>query len=265
METGAKVEYSIDGGSTWSTSAPTAAQLAQGANTVDVRQTDVAGNVSATTAFTFTLDTVAPTAPDRGAGQRHRLLEHRQITDIATLALTGIETGAKVEYSIDGGTTWSTSAPTAAQLAQGSNTVDVRQTDVAGNVSATTAFTFTLDTVDPSAPEWRWPTTPAPRAAITSPITATLALTGIESGAKVEYSIDGGSNWSTSAPTAAQLAQGANTVDVRQTDVAGNVSATTALHLHARHRQPVGARAWRWPTTRAPRAATTSPISPRWR
>ena len=33
----------------------------QGANTIDVRQTDVAGNISGVAAVTFTLDTVPPT------------------------------------------------------------------------------------------------------------------------------------------------------------------------------------------------------------
>ena len=41
--------------------APTATQLVQGANTIDVRQTDVAGNISGVAAVTFTLDTVVPT------------------------------------------------------------------------------------------------------------------------------------------------------------------------------------------------------------
>ena len=150
LETGAKVEYSIDGGTTWSTSAPTVAQLVQGTNTVDVRQTDVAGNVSAVTAFTFSLDTVDPAAPTVALATDTGSSSTDHITNNATLALTGLETGAKVEYSIDGGTTWSTSAPTVAQLVQGTNTIDVRQTDVAGNVSAVTAFTFTLDTVNPA-------------------------------------------------------------------------------------------------------------------
>ncbi|MFI8507986.1 Ig-like domain-containing protein, partial [Pseudomonas sp. NPDC079086] len=47
-----------------------------------------------------------------------------------------------VEYSTDG-TTWSTTAPVAVE---GSNTIQVRQTDVAGNTSAPSSLTFTLDT-----------------------------------------------------------------------------------------------------------------------
>jgi hypothetical protein len=57
-EANALVEYSTNGGTVW-TSSFTAAT---GANSVQVRQTDVAGNVSsASTAYTFTLDAAAPT------------------------------------------------------------------------------------------------------------------------------------------------------------------------------------------------------------
>src|SRR6185312_4808219 len=202
IETGAKVEYSLDGGTTWSTSAPTIAQLLQGSNTVDVRQTDVAGNVSSLTAFNFTLDTVAPAAPGVALTSDSGSSGSDHITNNPALTLSGIETGAKVEYSLDGGTTWSTSAPTIAQLLQGSNTVDVRQTDVAGNVSAVTPFAFTLDTVVPVAPgvALTGDTGTSNSDHITN--NPALTLTGIETGAKVEYSLDGGTTWSTSAPTA---------------------------------------------------------------
>jgi hypothetical protein len=58
------------------------------------------------------------------------------------------ETGATVEYSLNGTTGWTTTAPTAIE---GSNTVYARQTDVAGNTSAaSSALTFTLDTTAPT-------------------------------------------------------------------------------------------------------------------
>ena len=231
IETGAKVEYSLDGGTTWSTSAPTIAQLVQGSNTVDVRQTDVAGNVSSLTAFNFTLDTVVPTAPGVALTSDTGSSSSDHITNNPALTLSGIETGAKVEYSLDGGTTWSTSAPTIAQLVQGSNTVDVRQTDVAGNVSSLTAFNFTLDTVVPTAPGVALTSDTGSSSSDHITNNPALTLSGIETGAKVEYSLDGGTTWSTSAPTIAQLVQGSNTVDVRQTDVAGNVSSLTAFNF----------------------------------
>ncbi|WP_231636672.1 Ig-like domain-containing protein [Burkholderia sp. MSHR3999] len=56
--------------------------------------------------------------------------------------MSGVESGATVEYSIDGGHTWSTSF----SAVEGLNDVQVRQTDIAGNTSDPTSFSFTLDT-----------------------------------------------------------------------------------------------------------------------
>src|ERR1019366_3195364 len=116
------------------------------------------------------------------------------ITNNPTLTLTGIETagGTKVEYSIDG-TTWTTSAPTVAQLVQGSNTIDVRQTDVAGNGSVVPPITFTLDTVAPAAPGVTLTHDNGASSSDSITNNPTLTLTGIETagGTKVEYTIDG--------------------------------------------------------------------------
>ncbi|MFP3335612.1 chitobiase/beta-hexosaminidase C-terminal domain-containing protein, partial [Pseudomonas sp. SIMBA_064] len=64
------------------------------------------------------------------------------ITNVGSLNLTGVETGATVEYSIDGGHTWNTSF----NAVEGVNDVQIRQTDVTGNTSASTSFSYTLDT-----------------------------------------------------------------------------------------------------------------------
>ena len=77
----------------------------------------------------LTVDETAPTAPGVALTSDTGSSSSDHITNNPALTLSSIESGAKVEYSLDGGTTWSTSAPTA-QLVQGSNTVDVRQTDV---------------------------------------------------------------------------------------------------------------------------------------
>ena len=68
------------------------------------------------------------------------------ITNNGALSISGIETGATVEYSTDGGQTWtSTFTPV-----EGNNTVSVRQTDVAGNTSGATTVSFVLDTQAPA-------------------------------------------------------------------------------------------------------------------
>ncbi|WP_433704552.1 Ig-like domain-containing protein [Paraburkholderia sacchari] len=215
VESGATVQYSVDGGHTWSGSF----SASEGLNDVQVRQTDVAGNVSSATSFSFTLDTsaaapgVALTADSGSSATDH-------ITNVGTLNLSGVESGATVQYSVDGGHTWSGSF----SASEGLNNVQVRQTDVAGNVSSATSFSFTLDT---SAAAPGVALTADSGSSATDHITnvGTLNLSGVESGATVQYSVDGGQTWS----TAFSATEGVNDVQVRQTDVAGNVSSATSF------------------------------------
>ncbi|WP_232459321.1 beta strand repeat-containing protein, partial [Burkholderia ubonensis] len=215
VETGATVEYSTDGGHTWSTSF----SATEGLNDVQVRQTDIAGNTSAATSFSFTLDTSAA-APgvalttDSGSSA----VDH--VTNVGTLNLSGVETGATVEYSTDGGHTWSTSF----SATEGLNDVQVRQTDIAGNTSAATSFSFTLDT-SAAAPGVTLTTDSGSSAVDHVTNVGTLNLSGVETGATVEYSTDGGHTWSTSF----SATEGLNDVQVRQTDIAGNTSAATSF------------------------------------
>ncbi|WP_232459147.1 Ig-like domain-containing protein, partial [Burkholderia ubonensis] len=215
VETGATVEYSIDGGHTWSTSF----SATEGLNDIQVRQTDIAGNTSSATSFSFTLDTSAA-APgvalttDSGSSA----VDH--ITNVGTLNLSGVETGATVEYSTDGGHTWSTSF----SATEGLNDVQVRQTDIAGNTSSATSFSFTLDT-SAAAPGVALTTDSGSSAVDHITNVGTLNLSGVETGATVEYSTDGGHTWSTSF----SATEGLNDVQVRQTDVAGNTSDPTSF------------------------------------
>lgn len=137
----AVIEYSIDGGSTWSNSFV----AAEGLNTVQVRQSDLAGNMSGNSTLSFTLDSVAPVAPQVCLAQDTGISAIDNITNVGTLTVSGSETAAHVEFSSDNGVTW-----TNGYIAtEGLNTVSVRQTDVAGNVSAMGTLSFTLDTTPP--------------------------------------------------------------------------------------------------------------------
>ncbi|WP_186257512.1 Ig-like domain-containing protein, partial [Burkholderia gladioli] len=137
IETGARVQYSVDSGGHWNKSF----SAVEGLNKMQVRQVDVAGNTSSATSFSFTLDTSAA-APGVALTTDSGSSATDHITNVGTLNLTGVETGATVEYSIDGGHTWNTSF----NAIEGVNDVQVRQTDIAGNTSDPTAFSFTLDT-----------------------------------------------------------------------------------------------------------------------
>ncbi|WP_232451433.1 Ig-like domain-containing protein, partial [Burkholderia ubonensis] len=215
VEAGATVEYSTDGGHTWSTSF----SATEGLNDVQVRQTDIAGNTSAATSFSFTLDTSAA-APGVALTTDSGSSASDHVTNVGTLNLTGVETGATVEYSTDGGHTWSTSF----SAVEGLNDVQVRQTDIAGNTSSATSFSFTLDT-SAAAPGVALTTDSGSSASDHITNVGTLNLTGVEAGATVEYSTDGGHTWSTSF----SALEGVNDVQVRQIDVAGNTSSATSF------------------------------------
>ncbi|HEY6871081.1 MAG TPA: Ig-like domain-containing protein [Geobacteraceae bacterium] len=220
-------EYSVDGGA-WSTTY--AAPTVDGSHTVSVRDTDVAGNTSGVSSLTFTLDThvatptvaLATDSTDGGAGHDGDLR-----TNNAALASSTPSEAVTREYSVDGGA-WSTTY--AAPTVDGSHTVSVRDTDVAGNASSVSSLTFTLDTTAPSAPTVALATDSTDGAAghdsdhITNH--AALAIGAAAEPVTREYSVDGGA-WSTAytAPTV----DGSHTVSVRDTDVAGNASGVGSL------------------------------------
>ncbi|WP_232449619.1 Ig-like domain-containing protein, partial [Burkholderia ubonensis] len=215
IETGATVQYSVDGGAHWSTSF----SAVEGTNNVQVRQIDVAGNTSSATSFSFTLDTSA-TAPGVALAVDSGSSASDHVTNVGTLNLTGVESGATVQYSVDGGAHWSTSF----SAVEGTNNVQVRQIDVAGNTSSATSFSFTLDT-SAAAPGVALTTDSGSSAVDHVTNVGTLNVTGVESGATVQYSVDNGAHWSTSF----SAVEGVNNVQVRQIDVAGNTSSATSF------------------------------------
>ncbi|MEN8506619.1 MULTISPECIES: hypothetical protein, partial [Paraburkholderia] len=74
--------YSTDGGSTWSTGF----SAQEGLNSIEVRQTDVAGNVSAAISFSFTLDTAAA-APAVALATDSGSSASDHVTSVGTLTL----------------------------------------------------------------------------------------------------------------------------------------------------------------------------------
>ncbi|MDT8318279.1 MAG: Ig-like domain-containing protein, partial [bacterium] len=155
ISAGATVEYRVDkdggGFSAWSTTytPPATDGTEDGDYTVEVQQT-LAGNTSSVGSLTFTHDSSAPTAPgvalaNDSFGVGTTGTNSDLLTNDDTLTLTGIEADAIVEYSIDGGATWASSFTSV----EGPNTVEVRQTDIAGNTSNVASLTFDLDTTAP--------------------------------------------------------------------------------------------------------------------
>jgi Ca2+-binding RTX toxin-like protein len=240
----AAVLVSIDGGV--AVSVPTDATgkwtftpvLADGSHTVVVTETDTAGNIGAGIPFTFTLDTKAPPVTvalvkDTGISATDGITSNP--------ALTGKgDPNAAVLISIDGGT--ATSVATNATgvwnftpaVANGAHTVVVTETDPAGNVG-TGSLTFTLDTTAPATPVLGPFTFVASKNTLTSYTFSGTAEAGssvvLTNGAVTLGTVTTAANgtWSFTTLPANKAANVGTTVTATATDLAGNVSASTAV------------------------------------
>ena len=158
LESGNYVQYQLNSGS-WVSLASGVTQFtptyaSNGSQTVTVRQVSGAGVVSATSSITFTYDTVAPTAPTLALTTDSGLSASDKITNSGAVTVSGLEvaSGTTWQYSTDGGLTWNAGSGSAVTTisGDGAKSITVKETDVAGNVSATsTALAFTLDTAPP--------------------------------------------------------------------------------------------------------------------
>ena len=126
-------EFSLDQGATWTHGQGNTFEVKDdGAKMIWVRARDDAGNTSEIVRVRCVLDTLAPVAlaitPHReGAGLR--------------LQLSGLEPGARWEYSLNGQAPWHAgSGPALGILGHGITQVWLRQVDVAGNPSEAQAF-----------------------------------------------------------------------------------------------------------------------------
>lgn len=224
-ETGAKIKYSINAGKTWSSHF----KPIEGLNSVLVRQTDLAGNVSTSTHFKFTLDTTGfDTAPDvslvNDSSDGYTGHDTDLITNQPELNIETLDSNATTLYSMDGGATWLDTF----NAHEGANQLLVKQVDSAGNSSPATNFEFILDqTVNEVVVSLLNDSSNGEAGYDSDTITndAQLLVENVEAGAHLEFSLDQGMTWQTDfLPT-----EGINEVQVRQTDVAGNISNPTKI------------------------------------
>ncbi len=215
IEAGATVEYSTDGGLTWQTDFTPV----EGLNQVQIRQSDAAGNISTSSSIEFTLDQTPSAAPGVALATDTGIVGDN-ITRDGGLSLSGVEAGATVEYSTDGGLTWQTDFTPV----EGLNQVQIRQSDAAGNASTSSSIAFTLDQTPGAAPGVALA---EDTGTVGDNITRKggLQLSGVEAGATVEYSVDDGKTWQTDFTAV----EGLNQVQIRQTDAVGNISTSSSI------------------------------------
>ncbi|MCP3060872.1 Ig-like domain-containing protein [Myxococcus sp. K38C18041901] len=221
-------------GGAWSV--PVTTDIPAGSSTASVTATDAAGNVSAPTTVTFTVDKTAPTSPI--------------ITTPAANASVGTsgtgfsgtaEPSSTVRVTV-GALSWTTTAaassdgawsvPVTTDIPAGSRTASVTATDAAGNVSAPTTVTFTVDKTAPTAPII---TTPVANASVGTSGTGFSGTAEPSSTVKVTV---GALSWTTTAASSGgawsvavttDIPEGSRTASVTATDAAGNVSAPATV------------------------------------
>jgi len=234
-----------DGAGAWSITTTT---LVAGAHTITAVATDAAGNTSAASSAAFvTIDTTAaiPSTPDLATASDSGVSATDDLTNITTPTFNGSAEANALVTLLDGATVIGTGmadgtgawAITASTLGSGVHAIAARIVDVAGNISvASTALAVTIDTAAPSAPTGLDLQNASDSGAsntdnitnVTTPVFLGKGEIGasvsLQEGAVVlgKATVNASGNWSIKTSA---LSNGAHTVRVRQTDLAGNISA----------------------------------------
>ncbi|MDV2470006.1 Ig-like domain-containing protein [Acinetobacter chinensis] len=194
--------------------------LTDGQYTVEAVSEDKAGNKNpAPVTDSFTLDATAPVGlmvqleTDTGVSATDG------ITSNGKILVSGLETGATWEYSLDGGKTWNAGAGSDFSTVDGKYDVQVRQTDAAGNSEVKNLGPITVDSAAPAAPSVN-----------IVPNGSSINGTG-EAGAVVTMEVVGGKTYSTIVDASGKFSVAVSpiliageTVKAYQTDAAGNKS-----------------------------------------
>lgn len=246
LEAGSIWQYSYDG-KAWHTGPARNADgvamfnsTATGDQTLQVRSVDDAGNVSAVTTLQYTLKTsFAPTLAFQGPdGSDLTATSLTTNTDNYWVNLHGAKGAAAVGFQVsstgaDG--TW-TDAKDSDPLADGTHFIRYVVTDAAGNTAATNALEVDMDKTAPAAPTVALYTDTGTSSTDLITYNGNIKVSGLEAGATWEYSKDNGAHWTAGAASDQQGNAtlyndlgGAQTVLVRSTDAAGNVSPTTSF------------------------------------
>jgi hypothetical protein len=210
------IEYQIDNASWVTISGASGSFTLSGEGDFTVRQRayDVAGQAAAISTFHYKIDTVVPVSTTAAAPTAWQ-------TTALALPLTGTDAASGFdhgEWRVDGGTVHTGS--TATVSTQGTQLLETRVVDLAGNVSAWRPETIKIDTVKP-VNTTVLPSAPWIKTNFSTTVTGTDATPG--SGFdRIEYKLDGPTVVTT--PGVSITADGPHTLLSRVIDLAGNAS-----------------------------------------
>jgi hypothetical protein len=188
-----------------------------GPDTFYVKAVDGAGNESASTSFSWTIDTQAPEPPTITDGP-----PNPSNSTLATFAFAG-EDGASFRCSLDGQAFSPCPNPVTFTVGDGSHTLVVEAVDAAGNVSGPSPpFTWTVDTTHPLVSLTDKPPL------LTNQTTADFSFFADPTPARYECALDGaGFSTCTSPQHYAALADGSHTFAVRAVSAGGSAGTAT--------------------------------------
>ncbi len=232
-------EYTLDGGGSWQPGSGSSFLLADNANydpaSVAVRQRDAAGNLSATASngATIETDSRAPAPPSFSLANDSGRSDSDGITNDATITVNVASDAASWHYRLKGGS-WQVGSGSSFELAANSRyavgEIELRQSDIAGNLSAIGANSTAIvtDTIAPAAPSFALDEDSGSSSSdgVTNNPVVNVSLAS--DAASWEYRFEDGS-WTPGTGSTFELADntsygGGGTIQVRQSDAAGNRS-----------------------------------------
>ncbi|CAB5501490.1 hypothetical protein THERMOS_1396 [Bathymodiolus thermophilus thioautotrophic gill symbiont] len=235
LESDTTWQYSINGGVNFTNGTGNSFTLIEGTyavNAIRIKQINAIGNVSIvmTNDLTIVVDATPPAMPtfnfiDTGLSHEDR------ITNNGTMTIGGLVVDATWQYSIDGGTNFTSGTGSSFTLTEGTyaeNSIQIKQFDVAGNASSVFKNTspIVVNTTPPVAPGLTFVDTGSSSIdGITS--NGTITVSGLVTDATWQYSIDGGTNFTSGTGSSFTLTEGIyaeNSIQIKQFDVAGNTS-----------------------------------------
>ena len=220
-ETGVTFECQLDAGSFSTCTSPAAySGLAGGSHTLAVRARDAAGNASAPTSYTWSLQAPRPAAPSINTKPSDPSNNAQP-----SLGFSDSDSTVSFQCSVDDAAYSACTSPfTTAALADGSHTFAVEAVSISNGVSDPTQYSWTVDTTPPPAPSL----TSTPPANDTS-TSASFSFGDDEAGVTFECQLDAGSFSTCASPaTYPGLADGSHTFAVRARDAVSNPSSATS-------------------------------------